>query len=191
MRRALFCAVSAVAGCLALSSAVRAGGPNPDDYPLRVQIFRYMVHPRSSREPNKWGAGAPDWVDGQGQADVIEHGQPQGFLFNNSCMVELRASVDYETFPARWKKRERTLEILEPEPGKPWNMASCDLQTDMRTGFAFYWEDGVVKEGPAEVYKKWMDKHQFDPEKGKEVPLEDAPTPAESRSNGSGPSAPQ
>jgi hypothetical protein len=190
MRLILTFVLSVAAGFSLLSTAALAGGPDPDDYPLRVQILRINPRASSSRDPSKLG-GVANWVEGSGAADLYENSEPRGLLFTYSCIEGARASSDYETFPARWKKKEKTLEILLPQPGKPWNRVSCNLQAEMRDGLAFYWNDGVMEEEPAAKYKEWMVKHQFDPEKGKEVPMDDDSGPSDSGSSGTSSSAPR
>jgi hypothetical protein len=85
-------------------------------------------------------------------------------------MASLRTSGGYATFPARWKKREKTLEVLLPEAGKPWNNVTCDLHAEMRPGLVFFLRNDLLAEESAAVLKDWMAKHQYDPEKGKEDP---------------------
>jgi hypothetical protein len=190
MRRVLFGILSGFAGCLLLATAVLAGGPDPDNYPLRVHVLRFTTQPRDLRESRRVPDG-PDYVNGQGQADLFENGQPLGFLFTFSCTDPMRASGSYETFPARWKKKGKTIEILLPQAGKPWNLGACELHAEMRSGLAFYWSDEEVKEEPSAVFKDWMVKHQYDPEKGKDVPLPEATGPAGAESTGTGASAPR
>jgi hypothetical protein len=170
MRRALLCGLGGVVGCLALAATVMAGGPDPADYPLRVHIFKFASQPRHGRESKSLSDG-PDYVDGQGVADLFENGVPRGFMFSYSCMDSLRDSGGYATFPARWKKKEKTLEVLLPEAGKPWNNVTCNLRTEMRPGLAFCLRNDEVVEESAAVFKDWMVKHQYDPEKGKDDPL--------------------
>jgi len=164
MRSVFFFALSVFAGCLGISSAARASGPDPADYPLRVHIMKFISQPRDRRE-SKGLSGVEDYVSGRGVADLFENGEPQGFQFSFSCMGGMKASSGYGSFPARWKKRDKTLEILLPETGKPWNMVSCQLQAEMRPGLVFYWKDGAMAEESAQVLKAWMAKHKYDPEK--------------------------
>jgi len=170
MRRFLILALSGLMGCLAFSPEAMAGGPDPADYPLRVLIFHYSARSRQGRESKSF-SGATDFVDGEGMADVFENGTPESFLFTYTCADALRASTGYETVPARWKKRGKTVEILLPEPGKPWNNLTCELRAETRDGLAFYWKDGKMLEGAAATFKDWMVKHQYDPEKGKDEPV--------------------
>ncbi len=167
LRRALFCGVATL---LAFSTAAMAGGPDPANYPLRVHIFKYVSQSRHSREPKSLSDG-PDYVDGQGVADLFENGEPRGFEFSYSCMDSLRESGGYSTLPARWKKKDKSLEILLPEAGKPWNNVSCVLRTEMRTGLVFCLRNDSIAEEAAAVFKDWMVKHQYDPETGKDEPL--------------------
>lgn len=170
MRFVYICIVCGVVSCLALSTAVLAGGPDPADYPLRVHIFKYTSQSRHAREGKHW-SDAPDYVDGMGVADLFESGTPQGFEFSYSCMGGMKASGGYGTFPARWKKRDKTLEILLPETGKPWNLEACQLHAEMRTGLVFFWKNGKLAEEAAAVLKEWMIKHEYDPEKDKVDPV--------------------
>jgi hypothetical protein len=155
---------------MVFSSAVMAGGPDPENYPLRVHIFKFVSQSRHGRE-SRTMSDSPNYVDGQGLADLFENGEPRGFMFGYSCMDSLRTSGGYATFPARWKKKEKTLEVLLPEAGKPWNNVSCDLRAEMRPGLAFCLRNDEVAEESAAVFKDWMVKHQYDPEKGKDDPL--------------------
>jgi hypothetical protein len=101
---------------------------------------------------------------------VFENSEPRGFQFSFSCVDGLQASGGYGTYPARWKKRDKTLEILVPQKGKPWNQETCELQAEMRPGLVFFWRNGAIAEEAAAVLKAWMTKHQYDPEKGKDDP---------------------
>jgi hypothetical protein len=170
MRPVVFLGLTAVAVCLAFSSPALAGGPDPADYPLRVHILKSTAQPRHSREGKHW-SDAPDYVDGMGVANLFENGQPRGFQFSYSCIANLQPSSGYGTYPARWKKREKTLEILLPESGKPWNLQACQLQAGMRPGLAFCWRNGLVAEESAALLKDWMVKHQYNPEMGKDDPI--------------------
>src|SRR5271165_6503236 len=98
-----------LAVCLAVSTAALASKPDPDDYPLRVHILKFVTRPSSSREP-KHPSDAPDYVSGMGVADLFENGDPRGFQFSFSCIGGLKASSGYANFPARWKKKDKTLE---------------------------------------------------------------------------------
>jgi hypothetical protein len=171
--------ISIVFGCLALSTAAFAGSPDLAKYPLRVYIFRYFAQPRSSRDFKRQSDMA-EYVNGMGQAVLFEGGEPRGFQFRYSCTVPMQASGRYATYPARWRKKDKTLEILLPQEGKAENMDSCDLQTEMRTGLVYYWKSSVIAEEPADVLKAWMVKHKFDPESNDEEPVlspsEAAPT---------------
>lgn len=181
MQRVVLSGLSTIACCLALSTVVLAGGPDPADYPLRVNILTYTSHSRHTRE-GKGFSDAPDYSDGLGQGDLFENGVPRGFNFTYSCIDALRASSGYETFPARWKKTDKTITVLLPEPGKPWNWVGCDLRAEMRPGLAYFWQDGSVVERASAVLKDWMMKHQWDPEKGKDQPVD--VEPASSSSSG-------
>jgi hypothetical protein len=165
-----------LAGFIALSTVVQAKAPDAADYPLRVHVLKDLASARPNRG-GKFEAESPGAMVGTGAADLFEGGEPMGFQFKFSCAVPLRASEEYATYPARWKKRDKTLEILLPERGKPWEMDPCDLQVQPRPGLAYFWdpEDDRVVEEAAAKFKDWMVKHRYDPEKDMDLPLDPAP----------------
>ncbi len=170
MRRVFLFGLAAVAACLALSTAVEASGPDPADYPMRVLVFRNTSQARHGRDSRRFEDGA-DYMDGMGVANLFENGAPRGFAYSYSCTEGMRASSGYETFPARWKKKEKTLQILLPRPGKPWDNVTCDLRAEMRDPLAFYWNGDEVAAEVAAAFKAWMVKHQYDPENDKNDPV--------------------
>lgn len=162
--------VSAGIACLAITAAACAGGSDPDKYPLRVHIFKYISQPVLSHDVKR-EQNATEYVSGMGQAVLFEGGEPAGFQFRYTCTVPMQASGRYATYPARWKKKGKTLEILLPQEGRAENMDSCDLQTEMRTGLVYFWKNGEVAEEPAATLKEWMRKHKFDPESNDQEPV--------------------
>jgi len=165
-----------MAGCLALATAVRAGGPDPADYPLRVHVLKNTTQSRHTRE-SKTFSDTPDYVDGMGVADLFEGGEPQGFEYSYSCMGGLKASAGYGTYPARWKKKDKTLEILVPQAGKPWNLDTCGLHAEMRPGLVFVLNNEQVAEESSKLFKEWMLNHRYDPEKDQNDPVIDGTGP--------------
>jgi hypothetical protein len=158
-----------LAACL-LSLPALAGGHNAADYPLRVHIYQYNSHSHYYHQ-------SLDVADGEGRANLYENGQPRGFDFSYQCSDRLRSSPGYETYLARWKKPGRTLEILLPQFGKPGAMDGCELKVEMKESMAYYKHNGLLNEEPAAVFKQWMDKHDYDPEHGKNEPVKAAPAP--------------
>jgi hypothetical protein len=175
MRRSVFGCLSGIAAFLLLSSGAFAGGRNPADFPLRVHIFQHNSHSHYFHQ-------SLDAVDGEGRANLYENGEPRGFDYAYHCGVRLMNSPGYETYMARWKKRDKTLEILLPEMGKPGAVDACELKVDMKNA-VYHRRNGVVDVEPAEVFKQWMVRHQYDPEHGKNEPVRNAPTPKEADEN--------
>src|ERR1700721_2206266 len=103
MRHVLLIVMSAVVGCLAVSTPALAGKPDEGKYPLRGHIMRFVAQPNHSRE-TKSPSDPPPYVEGMGVADLFENGAPQGFQFTYNCTATMGASGAYSTFPARWKK---------------------------------------------------------------------------------------
>jgi hypothetical protein len=168
---------------LLLSTAALAGGRTVADYPLRVHIYEHSGH-------SYYWHQSLDAVDGEGRANLFENGTPRGFDFGYRCADRLRSSPGYETYPARWKKPGKDLEILLPEFGKPGAMEVCELKVDMKDT-AYYKHNGLLNEEPAEKFKEWMDKHQYDPEHGKNEPMALGPGPAGAGTGETGANVPQ
>jgi hypothetical protein len=171
MRRIVFLSLSGMAFCLLLSTVALAGGYKLDNYPLRVHIYSYNAH-------SHYYERQVSWVDGEGRATLYENGEPKGFDFGYRCEDRLRSSPGYETYYARWKKPGRTLEILLPVFGKPNADESCELKVVMKDGFAYRRRNGSVIEVPSAEWKDWMQRHQYDPEHGKNVPVMPAAKPS-------------
>jgi hypothetical protein len=131
---------------------------NPADYPLRVHIFS---HNSISHYSGYGGVRSLNDVDGEGRANLYENSQPRGFDFQYVCDERLMNSMGYETYPARWKKTNVELELLLPVSGK-----TCKFRVAMKDGIAYYKHDGNFGEEPAEKFKAWMTKYQYDPEHG-------------------------
>jgi hypothetical protein len=155
-----------LAAGLSFSTAALAA-TNLADYPLRVHIVqnsnRTHYHDRMM-----------DYVDGEGRGDLYENGQPRGFDYGFRCDDRVRLSPGYETYPARWKKAGRELEILQPVMGKPGALWACNLKVDMKD-MIYIRHNGLVDQEPAAVFKEWMDKRQYDPEHGKNEPTSAVP----------------
>jgi len=169
MRRSFFYGVSGIAGCLLLSAPAMAGGRNVDDYPFRVHIFQNSQH-------SHYRERMIDYVDGEGRANLYENGEPRGFDYNFRCGVRLMQSAGYETYPARWKKTGKELEILLPVMGKPGAFNGCQLNVDVKEG-AYLRHGGALEEEPSAAFKDWMQRHQYDPEKGLNEPVTAAAKP--------------
>jgi len=170
MRSKILLGLGVIAILLCGTLEVQAAGPDPAKYPLRVFIFRFANRANTSREP-KHPQDMKDYTSGMGQGDLFENGEPVGFQFTYSCVVDMRNSVGYETFPARWKKKGKTLQILLSELKKAENLDTCDLEANFTPGQAYIWKDGGVAVEPSEKLKAWMVRHQFDPESGAEEPM--------------------
>lgn len=171
MRRVFLCGLGGLAICLLVSTEALAGGRNAADYPFRVHIYQVggVSHYGQTR--------TLDVVDGEGRANLFENGEPRGFDFSYRCQERLRGSAGYETYLARWKKQNQTLEILLPQFGKPGAYDSCELKVLMKDA-VYYRHNGSLDEEPAAKLKAWMEKVQYDPERGKNEPIPVTPAPA-------------
>lgn len=184
MRRVLLFGLAVFAFCVLLSTAALAGNHNPADFPLRVHIF---THNSVSHYWGPGGARSLNDVDGEGRANLFENGEAHGFDFRYNCGSRLMNSAGYETYVARWKKPGMTLELLLPA-----RAGTCDLQVDVKPDVVYIRHKGSLLEEPVARYKAWMIKHQYDPEHGKNLPMEANSEPASTQTPaGTGATAPR
>jgi hypothetical protein len=149
-------------GLAAAASAV-AGSVSTADFPLRVHIFQVTQRSHYYR-------GQVDFVDGEGRANLFENSEARGFDYSFRCGRRLMTSPGFETLFARWKKPGRELELLLPVMGKPSAANSCSLKVEMKNS-AYYRHNGGLDEEPVAAYKDWMQKHEYDPEHGRNEPV--------------------
>ena len=154
----IFCCCLMVA-----TTALNAESKNPADYPLRVHIFARsettFYHNRNAEESK-----------GDGRANLFANNEVRAVDFSFECSDKLKASFGYETYPARWKKQDQELVVLFPVFGKANSYFTCNLKTQIKD-YAYTQHNGRMgSESPAD-YKAWMDKHDYDPEHGKNVPV--------------------
>jgi len=126
MQRAFLVGLVAVAGFLALSTAVQAGGPDPADYPLRVHVLKSTSQSRHSRESKSF-SDTPDYIDGQGVADLFEGGEPQGFEFSYSCIGGCRPQPATGPTPRVGRRSRRLWRFCSHSPAShgTWSPAAC------------------------------------------------------------------
>jgi hypothetical protein len=150
----------------AAAPALHAESHNPADYPLRIHIYRRsettFYHNRQAEE-----------AKGEGRANLFENGEPKGIDFQFECDTRLQTSSGYETFPAKWKKPGQELVILQPQFGKS-GYDTCRLKV-MVKDFVYVSRNGNLNSEPADVFKQWMRKHDYDPEHGRNIPVQVAP----------------
>lgn len=161
MRRSLTFALLSL--CFAAPLAARAESHNPADYPLRVHIYR-------RNETNFYHNRSMEEAKGEGRGNLFEAGQPKGLDFEFECDQKLQTSSGFETFPAKWKKPGAELVVLQPEFGKPGAYDTCRLKV-MVKDFVYVTRNGNLNSEPADVFKAWMVKHEYDPEHGKNTPV--------------------
>jgi hypothetical protein len=175
MRRFLLAVVGT--SIVLFATVVDAESHNLADYPLRIHIFRRtettFYHNRQAEE-----------TKGEGRANLFEGGEPKGLDFQYECEKKLQTSSGFETFPAKWKKPGQEVVILQPQFGKN-GYDTCRLKV-MVKDFAYVTHNGVLNTEPANVFKQWMSKHDYDPEHGKDSPTQSAPAPGAAPPN-SGP----
>jgi hypothetical protein len=179
LRSALLSSFTRCASLLFLTAAGHAGDRSLADYPLRVHIFQVTQRSHYYRE-------SMDFADGEGRANLFENGEARGFDFNFRCGTRLMTSPGYETYAARWKKPGKELALLLPVMGRPGSASSCELKVELKPG-AYYRHNGALEEEPTSAFKQWMEKHQYDPEHGKNEPVNLTPSTAPTPGTSTGP----
>ncbi len=153
--------------CLLTPIVLHAESKNPADYPLRIHILgknqTTFYHNRYAEE-----------AKGEGRADLFENSEARGVDFTFDCSEKLKASFGFETYPAKWKKPSQELTVLLPVFGKTGAYFTCNLKTDVKD-FAYAMRNGQMISEPIADYKKWMIKHDYDPEHGKNIPIKPQP----------------
>jgi len=162
-----FAAFVIFASLASFAPAIHAESHNPSDYPLRVHIYR-------RNETTFYQNRQAQEAKGEGRANLFEGGQPKGIDFQFECDTKLQTSSGFETFPAKWKKPGQELIILQPQFGKN-GYDTCKLKV-MVKDFVYVSRNGNLSSEPAEVFKQWMVKHDYDPEHGKNTPTQMPPT---------------
>jgi hypothetical protein len=163
--------------CLLTPIVLHAESKNPADYPLRIHVFgrneTTFYHNRYAEE-----------AKGEGRANIFENGEARGVDFTFDCSEKLKASFGYDTYPARWKKPGQELVVLLPVFGKTNAFFTCNFKTDVKD-FAYLRHNDKMTSEPVAEYKKWMAKHDYDPEHGKNAPTKpqqgEEPAPAQSQ----------
>ncbi len=148
---------------LPLAPQAHAGSRNLPDYPLRVHVYARTEHEHEYK-------GVLDRVEGEGKANLFENGVPRGMDFNYYCSGHLKDSSGYQTYPARWKAREKVLEIQLPVAGKKDAYDGCTLEVTMKDA-VYVKKGGALQQETEEQFQAWMKEFNYDPEHGKNVPV--------------------
>jgi len=152
-----------MAAGLTMSTMAMGESKDPADYPLRLHIFG-----RSQTTFYHWRS--EDEAKGDGRADLYEGGEARGVDFNYDCGEKVRASFGYQTYPARWKKPGKELVVLLPVFGQSGEFFTCHFHTDVKD-FAYAMGKSGLRSEPVAEFKEWMERHDYDPEHGKNVPM--------------------
>ena len=159
--------------CLPFASIPLLGeSKNPADYPLRIHIF-------GRNETNFYHGRMVDESKGEGRANLFENGEARGVDFSFECPEKLKASFGFETYPTKWKKPGQELIVLLPVFGKSNAYFTCNLKTQLKD-YAYFSHDGKMGSEPIASFKTWMVKHDYDPERGKNLPVKTEPQPVSS-----------
>ena len=145
-----------------LAGSVFAESKDPADYPLRVHIF-------SSTGTTFYRYRIPDEARGQGRANIFENGEPRGIEFTYDCSKKVEPSFQFETYLAKWNKKDAELVLLLPVIGKAGAYFTCTLKTSVKE-YAYFMNGGRLDSEPPAKYKAWMAEHQYDPVHGKNSP---------------------
>ena len=175
-----FCAVFFL---LLSATGTNADSKNIADYTLRIRVF-------SKDSTTFYSSRIVEESKGEGRGDIFEGVDVHGVDFNFACDEKFKASFEYETYPAKWKKPGQVLTVLLPVFGKSNTYFTCNFSTDVKD-FVYIRQNGRMGSEPEARYKVWMAKHDYDPVHGKESPTKldaedpeaapDAPAPQPQR----------
>lgn len=139
-----------------------ADSKNPADYRLRLHILT------STGTTFYWNR-AVEQAKGDGRATLFEGGEPRGVDFSFDCAQKIKPSFGFETYPARWKKKNEELLVLFPVFGRSHAYFTCVLKTQLKD-YVYYVRNGQLDSQTAAQFKAWMVEHDYDPEHGRESP---------------------
>lgn len=171
----------ATLGILALGFAIAANATLDKaalaaQYPLRVHIY-------TKKTKQYYSGGALDnsqvagkqidrrdrmslGANGRGSGNLFENGEPRGFDFSFDCADNFIAQRGGDTYPARWLKKDKQLEIVVGYYGDKDRVLHCTLKTEMQD-FAYHKHNGKLVTMSIAERKQWMKDHDYDPEHGK------------------------
>jgi hypothetical protein len=150
------------------ATAVHADDKNPADYPLRLHIF-------SREEHTHYRRGIEEFSIGDGRANLFADGQVHAVDFHYECGEKIEHSIGYETYLAKWRKPGKKLTVLFPLFGKAGKFFTCDIDTDVKQDIAYFGRRTDLQTEPSAKFKEWMVKHDYDPEHGKDTPINTNP----------------
>jgi hypothetical protein len=104
-------------------------------YPLRVHIFE-----------SDWKNGA-----GSGRADLTDGKDVHGIDFSYACPNNYMRSIGNEAYAAKWKKPEKTIEIVGNKVGEQKN-ETCEFKITLHD-YVYYVENGTLVNITQEQYK--------------------------------------
>jgi hypothetical protein len=107
--------------CLLLPVALQAETKNPADYPLRVHVL-------GRNEVTFYSHRYAEEAKGEGRANLFENGEARGVDFTFDCSEKLKASLAYDTYPAKWKKPGQELTVLLPVFGRSNTYFTCNFK---------------------------------------------------------------
>jgi hypothetical protein len=151
------------AGLLLSTSMLNGESKKAADYPIRIRIY-------SKDSTNFYYGRVMEESKGEGRGNIFEGDDLHGVDFSYSCAEKLKANFGYQTYPAKWKKQDKVLTVLLPVFGKTNTFYTCDLSTDIKD-YVYVRQKGILTSEPAEKFKGWMIKHDYDPVHGKNDPM--------------------
>ena len=84
------------------------------------------------------------YTNGIAQANVIDGDKIQGADLKFNCNFRVLPTNGSDRYLAKWKKPERSIELLVAEIGHPDNLRSCDADVTLKSYVYFRYPSGVV-----------------------------------------------
>ena len=131
---------------LLLGTAItQEAGAKPRDlsqYPLRVHIFQ-----------SHWDRRSGDFYgQGYGIANLFDGATVRGMNFTYDCPAQYAETIGNEAYVAKWKKPEKTLELVAEKTGEPGKSDTCEFRVTLHD-FVYDLQNGTLATFSPEQYK--------------------------------------
>jgi TPR repeat protein len=131
---------------IVVAAAIQPAGAKPRDlstYPLRVHIFQSDWDPRTGNLMGGRGSGVANLIDGQ---DI------HGIDFSYECPINYLKSVGNQAYAAKWKKPEKTIELVGNKVGNENKSDTCEFKVTLHD-YVYDVQNGTLATFTQEQYK--------------------------------------
>ncbi len=125
----------------ATTTPVAAKPRDLTEYTLRVHIFQ-----------SQWSPQGTFYGQGSGIANLYDGPNVRGITFSYECPIQYQQSVGNEAYRARWKKAEKTIELVGTKVGSPDKSDTCEFKITLHD-FVYDVQNGTIATFTPEQYK--------------------------------------